>query len=332
MTRTPRAVIVGAGLMGRWHAQALVRAGGRVVAVVDVDEAAAAQLARDYPESLAATAIDALPTMMAADIVHVCTPAATHAEVIRRAIARRCPVIVEKPLAPDAAETERLLADAARAGVWLVPVHQTLCQDGVRRALTWSTGRTLRLFDYCTCSAGAADASPSRADAVAAEILPHPLSLIDAFRPGALEAITWTVHRPAPGELAATGAAGALIVRLLVSMHARPTRHDLTISSDSGTIDVDLFHGHAWREPGARPSRATKVARPFAVAVVGAAAAAANLTRRVLTREPAYPGLSAFIAAAYRSLDDPAQRPVTDAHTRTVARARDAILRQAGRG
>ena len=41
----PRFAIVGAGLMGRWHADAGVRAGGRLVAICDPDSEAARELA-----------------------------------------------------------------------------------------------------------------------------------------------------------------------------------------------------------------------------------------------------------------------------------------------
>ena len=43
---------------------------------------------------------------------------------------------MEKPLAPDAALTETLLAAAADRGRLLVPVHQFLFQRGVQRLLS----------------------------------------------------------------------------------------------------------------------------------------------------------------------------------------------------
>ena len=304
------------------------------MAVVDVDRDAADRLAQRYAVGAAvAESLESLPST-AIDVVHVCTPISSHASLIHAAIARRLPVIVEKPLAADAPSTEQLLRDAARAGVWVVPVHQTLFQAGVERAVRWAHGQTLSAFDYRACSAGAT--TPALQDIVAAEILPHPLSLLETFfAPGGtsdeLLTIDWDVRRPRPGELAVTGVAGTMVVRLLISMHARPVRHDLTLLGEAGTMSVDLFHGFASLESRRAPTRAWKLAQPFAAAASLTASASANLARRIVTHEPAYPGLNALVARAYQAIGRPERRPLTDRHTLMVARCRDQILRCAAR-
>ncbi len=126
-----RAAIVGAGSMGGWHATAAGRSGGTVVAVVDRELATAAAL------GVGAAYID-LETALAGhdvDVVHVCTPLDSHAEIVRTALAAGAHVIVEKPLAPDVPTTDELLRLADDAGRSLVPVHQFLFQDGFRRLL-----------------------------------------------------------------------------------------------------------------------------------------------------------------------------------------------------
>jgi predicted dehydrogenase len=251
-------------------------------------------------------------------------------EQVRTAVQRASAVIVEKPVAPTAVMTERLLADAQQSQSFLVPVHQTAFQDGFRRAVGWLRGKPARIFDYRACSAGAASAF-HRADEVAAEILPHPLALLEVLMPGTLVRIEWRVDRVAPGELMVSGLVGATAVRFLISMHARPPRHELMLYSDEQTITVDLFHGFAWRERGAT-SRVWKAARPFASAAVSAGSAATNLAGRIARRQPAYPGLVALVGRAYDALDDPDRRPFSDQHTLQVARARDRILQQISSG
>lgn len=333
MTRTPRVAVVGAGLMGRWHATACRRAGGRVAAVVDADPLAATRLAAQSGAGVTARSLESLPAETELDLVHVCTPADTHVDQVRAALARGCFVIVEKPLAPTEALTEGLVAEAHRAGRWIQPVHQVAFQDGITRTARWVSGGlsgSIRAFDYVACSAGA-EAATGKEDDIAAEILSHPLAVLDVLLPGALETARWDAHRPAAGEILATAVAGTTAVRLLISTHARPTRHELTLLADRGTVTADLFHGFAWRSSGPT-SRARKITRPFASSAATALAAAANLGRRVLNREPAFPGLNRLVSRIYEALDDPDRRPLTDRHTLAVARARDQILQRVSHG
>src|SRR6476661_5561535 len=106
MPTSLRAAVVGAGLMGRWHAHAIGRVGGRVVAVVDPDTARAGALAARLPGSPVAT-----PDLARAvhdhgvQVVHVCAPLAVHEAITQQAIDAGVHALVEKPLANDAAAT-----------------------------------------------------------------------------------------------------------------------------------------------------------------------------------------------------------------------------------
>ena len=118
-----RAAIVGAGLMGRWHADAIARAGGRVVAVVDTRIEQARKLAGDGEGF---RSLDDLGSRMSLDVVHICTPLATHVELAEQALALGANVVVEKPLAADAESTAALLGrsdGAAAAGRPGTPVR-----------------------------------------------------------------------------------------------------------------------------------------------------------------------------------------------------------------
>lgn len=325
MPRPLNVAIVGAGLMGRWHAHASLRAGGRIAAVVDVDEEAARRLAAALGAS-PTTALTGPLDGQRFDAIHVCTPLETHVGEVRRGLAHRCAIIVEKPLAPTAAATEQLVYEARNAGAWLQPVHQTLFQDGLTRALRWMEHDVLRAIDYVACSAGAAHA-PAREDEIVADVLPHALSLIDVILPESLERTSWQTWRLAPGELLTAGAPGTTAVRILVSMHARPTRHELTLYGDRSTVVVDLFHGFAWRSRG-HLSRVGKIVRPFAAAVLSTSAAAANLGRRAFQHEVAYPGLRTLISRVYAAGGDASRAPMSDQHILAVARTRDRIVEQ----
>lgn len=322
-----RAAIVGAGLMGRWHGHACERAGGEVIAVVDPDREAARRLAARH-DAAAADSLDDLAPDLPVEVIHICTPTESHEQEVLRGLRRRCPLIVEKPVAPTEAATRGLLVSAREAGTWIAPVHQLMFQAGIRRAQRWmATCGVLRLFDYRLCSAGASG-SAGLVDQIAADVLPHPLSLVEALAPGGLEAIRrWRVDRPASGELSATALHGEGLVRLLVSMHGRPPQHELTLVTDGGTLTVDLFHGFAWVE-GPGVSRLRKAVRPFVCSGAVAAGAALGLARRALARDLAYPGLTALVGEAYAALDRGHAAPIDERHVLAVARGRDRILQE----
>ena len=101
---------------------------------------------------------------------------------------------------------------------------------------------------------------------MAAEILPHPLSLMAYLMPGALEQIDWQVTRPVPGEWLVQSQAQGVGVQFLVSMGGRPPRNELELIGERGSVSCDLFHGYATAESGAA-SRSQKMLRPFARAL-----------------------------------------------------------------
>jgi predicted dehydrogenase len=112
-----RSGIVGAGFAGAVHARAVRTAGGVVTAVACSTEAAAAAAAQRLQAGRPARSALDLVTADDVDIVHVCSPNDTHAELAERAIAAGKHVICEKPLATGLAGAQRMAALAAAAGV-----------------------------------------------------------------------------------------------------------------------------------------------------------------------------------------------------------------------
>ena len=322
----PRAAIAGAGLMGFWHAQSIAPAGGTVVAVFDREAAAAQRLAGKFPGARAGTDPAALLDPEKIDVLHLCTPTASHHDLAAAALARGIHVLVEKPLAPTAAETAQLCALAAARRVQLCPVHQFPFQRGARQARA-GLGRIggLRHFEARFCSAGGAGRSAAELDTIVADILPHPLSLLRQFAPGSLQEGGWNVHRPAPGEFHATRTADGVGCSILISMNTRPTATSLQLLGSTGTIHVDLFHGYCVVEPG-DVSRWRKIAHPFDLAARTFFAAGRNLVTRAVQGESAYPGLRHLIAQFYASLDGRTPPPVSPDEAVAIAAVRDRLI------
>jgi predicted dehydrogenase len=319
----PRAAIVGAGLMGSWHAEAAARAGARVAVVVDRDVARARALAARFRGCEPVT--DVAAAIAAADVVHICTPIDTHAALAASALEARRHVFLEKPVAPTADETARLLALADARGVLLCPAHQFIFQHGVQMALRRLPEiGSLRHIDFTICSAGAAHGTASP-DVVAGEVLPHPLSLLSRLVRAELATLDWSVHQPLPGELRALATIGSASVSVTVSMGGRPTVNRGTITGTAGTIELDLFHGYAVIARG-DVSRARKMAAPFVRAASLGAAAAINITGRALKRQPAYPGLWELVDAFYAAARTGGPSPISAAETLDVARGCERLL------
>ena len=116
-TQRTRVALIGAGLMGSLHARVVSQsADAELSCVVDPDESAAATLAERFRTRWVPKLDDLGPF----DAVVVASPTATHAEWGHEAIAAGKPVLVEKPLSEDLAQTESMINEARRHGVPLM--------------------------------------------------------------------------------------------------------------------------------------------------------------------------------------------------------------------
>lgn len=109
--RTIRAAIIGAGMIGDVHRRAIRDAGAQLVGVLGSSPARSAEAADTWGVRGYADLAELLAD--APDVVHVCTPNATHLEYALAVIEAGIHVVVEKPLATSTADARRL-ADAAR--------------------------------------------------------------------------------------------------------------------------------------------------------------------------------------------------------------------------
>jgi predicted dehydrogenase len=318
-----RVAIAGAGLMGRWHADAAARLGATVAAIVDPDAASARHLNAHHPRARIATALaDVLADV---DVVHICAPSRTHVGLITEAIDAGRHVLVEKPVAPSTAAVASLLDLAAYRHVLLCPVHQFPFQAGFLSALERiPLMGPLRQVSYSTCSAGAEGQDAVATARIAAEILPHPLSLFSRMWP-AIANVEWSVRAPGAGEIRALGQVDDVGLSISISMSGRPTTNEIQLVGARGTTTVNLFHGFAVTA-GGRVSRVRKATKPLSDAAGTAAAATGNLVKRAWAREAAYPGLRRLMDLFYAAVRGEGPCPLPAEETLAVAHAGDRIL------
>jgi scyllo-inositol 2-dehydrogenase (NADP+) len=147
--RPTRVALAGFGLAGAvLHAPLIAATPGlEIVAAVTRDPQRRATLAAEHPQ---ARAVDALDDVLGeVDLVVVVAPNRFHVPLAQAALDAGCHVVVDKPIAVDAAQARALAARAQDAGRLLVPFHNRRWDDDfltLRRAVAEDRfGRVLRL-------------------------------------------------------------------------------------------------------------------------------------------------------------------------------------------
>ncbi len=108
-----RVAIVGGGMIAQVHRRAALLAGAQIVAVLGRNRQESAVIAGQWGVEHACGDLDEL-LGLDVDVVHVCTPNATHPDYALAVLAAGASVICEKPIATDTATAVRM-AEAARA-------------------------------------------------------------------------------------------------------------------------------------------------------------------------------------------------------------------------
>ncbi|MFO0829576.1 MAG: Gfo/Idh/MocA family oxidoreductase [Phycisphaerales bacterium] len=110
--------IVGAGTIGNVHADAAARTGVEIAAAWDM-QAARAKALVDRVGGVACASLDELLAMPSVDAVAIAVPNDAHAACAIRSLERRKHVLLEKPMAMNVAECDRILDAARGAGTVL---------------------------------------------------------------------------------------------------------------------------------------------------------------------------------------------------------------------
>ena len=297
----PRTAIVGAGLMGSWHARYASR-WGQIAFVADPHPQRAEELASKFPGALAVSGLAEGLSRRRVDVVHVCAPAIQHFELSTQALQGGAHVLTEKPAAKNADQTERLLNLARSQGKRFTVSLQLPYQSGFRNFLEQrdSLGEVVRV-EFSAATAGGDGLDSAQRQQVLWEILPHPLSVFAALAGEQPIHAAWRVDRFDDQELELSADIGGARWSIFLSLRARPRALKLEWHGSRGRADIDFYHGYSTIRRGA-DSRLDKAARPFQEAAGQIIQASSNLFGRAVRGESAYPGLQALIADFYGSL------------------------------
>lgn len=311
--------------MGRWHAFSAIRSGASIVAFVDPNGPRAKALQREFGAPKAYDSLEECLSKGESNIAHICTPDQNHRQSIELCLDHNQHILAEKPLLPTFEETQLLLNQANERGLKLIPVHQMPFQKGATRLATSRSelGKLVRLTHTAFTSGGEGKSENERQH-VLLEILPHPLSLFFRFFGEKLVAEQFNVRRYQNGELEIDAVVDDTLLRISISLRARPTRNELTVVGDRASAHIDLFHGFCTYESG-EVSKSSKILKPFRFGSSLVLDAGRNLIQRGASNEVAYPGLRTLITQFYRSVlaDKPA--PISEREILLCAEVADKV-------
>ena len=134
MTARLRVGVVGCGI-GRQHVEAYrsLPEQFEVVAICDVDEARAREVATAHGVPRVLTDLGALCRMDGLDVVDLCTPPYLHVLQILQALDAGRHVVCEKPLAGSLAQVDEVIAAEKRSGRRVMPIFQYRFGHGLQK-------------------------------------------------------------------------------------------------------------------------------------------------------------------------------------------------------
>jgi len=125
---------IGAGAIANFHARAVAASrGGRLVGVVSRRRGTAEAFAREHGIGFSGDDVHTLLAQPGLDAVCITTPSALHLEPALAAIRAGKHLMIEKPLDSTVEGTDRILAEAEKAGVRVGSIFQARFGDAARR-------------------------------------------------------------------------------------------------------------------------------------------------------------------------------------------------------
>lgn len=349
-TSVLRAATIGAGKISQEHLRFLSGCpAARLVGVCDLSPAVADFAARKFNAQAPYTDYARMLADAAPDVVHVLTPAATHARLVSDCLAAGAHVIVEKPVAPTHAQFMALWALAQSKNRRLIEDHnyrfnepvlamqKLVANDtlGEVREVEVRMSLPLREPGNRYADAGLPHSSHALPAGVLHEFITHLAYLALRFMPAVDRVAARWSNQGSDGlfkfdDLDAMIFAGAVHGRIRFSSAGGPDVFMLSVRGTRGWATADLFgpYLHVVAPRGGR-----RAAGPLHLLAQGwdlTTAGIRGLRNRVMQRT-AYEGLQTFLSLTYDALCRGEEPPVSFADMDGASRLIDAMLDEANR-
>ena len=294
-----KAAVIGAGAFGRHHASKYRHLDGVALAAI-ADPSAEVRKTSLVNHGVPAVA-DWRDLLGVVDLVSVCTPAVTHAEIVRAFLNAGAHVLVEKPIATSVEEADALIALARSTNLVLTVGHQ-------ERFVFAGTG----LLDHkqvpleISCWRMGPWTGRSADVSVVLDLMIHDLDLVHRLVPGAVvdvQARAHALHSRLADEVAASVTfANGTIAHLETSRISDARRRGMRAEYKDGVIEID-FVSRKIRNTTPRPLKALELGDPLGESV-GSFAAAVRHGQTTLVR----PEEARLALATALRIDDAADR------------------------
>src|ERR1700676_190687 len=339
-----RVGLVGAGYISEFHARAIKRVpNARIVGIADVVNSRAAGLASPFriPK--------VFPTMEAmmnegVDVIHILTPPDTHAQLAIGALENGCHVLVEKPLAINAGEVDRISAAAAAAQKSVCVNHSMLYDRFVSKALNLVRSGAIGIpltFDYFRSSeypAYRGGPLPIHYQDGGYPFLDqgvHALYLAESFL-GAIEDAKafYATHGGDSNLLFDEWRVAAQCQRgtanIQISWNVRPLQNWFVVQGTKGVLRANLFAMWVTHTPQLPlPKAPARALQALSEGLSICAQVPANVVRFATKKIVQYDGLHSLVAAFYRALRTGAPMPVSVEQARSTVYWTNCVSQQA---
>jgi predicted dehydrogenase len=326
-----RAAVIGAGTIARQHLGALREVPeAEAVAVCDRSPAVAESVAERFEVGAWYTDHERLLEEVRPHVVHVTTPAASHAEIAQAALQAGAHVLVEKPITVDLGELDALLRCARRADRVLVESYSLVFgSQPLRMRELLDTGALGELvhvdvsFHLDVLAEGSRFADPNAPHpavglrgGIVGDFLPHLASLAHAFAgPHRSVCTTWS-DRGASGrpeaEFRALVEGERATASLLFSGRAQPDGLWLQVAGTRMRARANLLEPHLLTERlrgGPRPL--IPLVNGLELGVTEARGALRGLARRLRGGAGSYEGLWELVRRTYAAIATGTPPPVS---------------------
>jgi predicted dehydrogenase len=339
--------IVGCGVISEAHIKAWQRTPGFAVrGVIDTNKEQAEKRARELG---AGTVFDRLDQLVGeCDVVDVCTPPQSHAQIALQALAGRRHIVMEKPVVTDIADWERLSAKVLEAQTKLAVIHNIKFLRSVQTAKKWvdegRIGDVIRIHrEFLTdpttdrMLVGDNHWSHKLPGGRWFETLPHELYLTHWFvGPLAVSSVTAVRTPTAPSGAPADEVMVVLkgdrcIGTFQFSANCTQNRRTLTLQGTKGRIAIDLLGDYATLSTAKDGKVKRAIGQPFLDAASTLAHAAVDRGGYGLARLQKQSPHMKIIQSLGKSLRGEGEEPTPFAEVDYVIRLGDKIGKEIDR-